>query len=632
LEDLSRERIEQVALFIGIAVALTTLFVLLAIGGASLGWTGFADKTFWDWLQLLSALAIPVVLAAAGLWFTAQQDARQHKFEDQRADEAQNIENLRANAERELAEQRAQDEALQAYLNQMSSLLEKGLRDSDEGSEVRTVARARTLTVLPRLDSSRKELLLQFLYEAKLIQKGSPVIDFEGVDLRGIDLSQNNLSGGPFLSSLSSFTSRETMSEFGSDPVDLSGANLSNVKLYGAQLNGVDLSDANLSQAHLGFAQLPSAELSNANFDKAGLKYANLKEANLSNADLSNANLKEAWLKEADLTWAYLGETTLSHATLSRANLSNAWLNSANLSYAHLNNANLSNSVHLNNANLSNAHLNGAQLNGAHMANANMYGAQGISDEEVKAQASSFGGATMPTGQKIAPHEARPLKPGFAGVDPGEYVTDKVFEPAFRFKGSWAVDTAQMSAPWQVYSQKVSPETDEDEALVFSNNPWPEGGQLTFTRPLHVFDPSNPSEPKEVAAPENADEWVSWFQSHPNLETSKPMPESVGGASGMRIDVRATSTLENYPRDDCVQPCVFLYPAIALECCDPPEVSGTSIQRGSMRIYEEIKDQYIIVDVKGGPVVINVSAPKDKFDEFLVKAQKILSTVEWESG
>jgi hypothetical protein len=66
-EDLSRERIEQVALFIGIAVALTTLFVLLAIGGASLGWTGFSDKTVWDWLQLLSGLAIPVVLAAAGL-------------------------------------------------------------------------------------------------------------------------------------------------------------------------------------------------------------------------------------------------------------------------------------------------------------------------------------------------------------------------------------------------------------------------------------------------------------------------------------------------------------------------------------------------------------------------------------
>src|SRR5215207_7631671 len=111
-EDLPRERIKQVALFIGIAVALTTLFVLLAIGGASLGWTGFGDKTFWDWLQLLSSLAIPVVLATAGLWFTAQQDQRQEKIEDQRA-----------KSERQLEEQRAQDAALQGYLDQMSTLM-----------------------------------------------------------------------------------------------------------------------------------------------------------------------------------------------------------------------------------------------------------------------------------------------------------------------------------------------------------------------------------------------------------------------------------------------------------------------------------------------------------------------------
>src|SRR5918995_1577197 len=159
-EDLSRKRIKQIALFIGIAVALTTLFVLLAIGGASLGWTGFGDKTVWDWLQLLSALAIPVVLAAAGLWFTAQQEQRQ-----------QQIENQRAEAERELAVQRAQDEALQAYLNQIGTLLlAKDLRNSEEDSEVRTLARARTLTVLGGLDPTRKTEVLQFLVESKLIQ------------------------------------------------------------------------------------------------------------------------------------------------------------------------------------------------------------------------------------------------------------------------------------------------------------------------------------------------------------------------------------------------------------------------------------------------------------------------------
>jgi hypothetical protein len=39
---------------IAIGVSLTVLIVLLAIGGAALRWTGFGDKTFWDWLQLLS--------------------------------------------------------------------------------------------------------------------------------------------------------------------------------------------------------------------------------------------------------------------------------------------------------------------------------------------------------------------------------------------------------------------------------------------------------------------------------------------------------------------------------------------------------------------------------------------------
>src|SRR5215216_2417293 len=98
----------------------------------------FGGQTVWDWLHLLSALAIPVVLAAAGLWFTAQQDQRQQDIEGQRAKQAQKIEDQRAKAERALAEQRAQDEALQAYLTQMSTLLlEKDLRESPEDSEVR---------------------------------------------------------------------------------------------------------------------------------------------------------------------------------------------------------------------------------------------------------------------------------------------------------------------------------------------------------------------------------------------------------------------------------------------------------------------------------------------------------------
>src|SRR5215208_7161642 len=89
---------------------------------------GFRGMTVRDWLQLL---IVPLALVVISFLFAAQQDQRQQQTENQRAE-----------AERELANQRAQDEALQAYLDQMSNLLlERNLRESAEDSEVRTLAR-----------------------------------------------------------------------------------------------------------------------------------------------------------------------------------------------------------------------------------------------------------------------------------------------------------------------------------------------------------------------------------------------------------------------------------------------------------------------------------------------------------
>jgi uncharacterized protein YjbI with pentapeptide repeats len=232
-------------------------------------------KMVWDWLHLLSALAIPVVLAGVGIWFAAQQDARQ-----------QQVENQRAAAERALAAQRAQDEALQAYLDQMSTLLlEKDLRSSAEDSEVRTLARARTLTVLERLDPSRETAVVEFLIEAELIQR---------VDDKP-------------------------------PPISLDGADLSSgVYLYGADLNGADLSGANLSEANLSFADLSGADLNSANLSRAELV-----EADVHSADLSSANLRWADLIDANLFGAELIETDLRSTDLRGADLSLADLSGA---------------------------------------------------------------------------------------------------------------------------------------------------------------------------------------------------------------------------------------------------------------------------------------------------------------
>ena len=111
---------------------------------------------------------------------------------------------------------------MQAYLDQMSTLLlEKNLRSSEEDSEVRTLARARTLTVLRRLDGKRKGSVLKFLSESRLIDEEDPVLYLAGTDLLGA-----SLIGGELRRAY------------------LSGAYLSGAYLIGAHLIGTNLSEA----------------------------------------------------------------------------------------------------------------------------------------------------------------------------------------------------------------------------------------------------------------------------------------------------------------------------------------------------------------------------------------------------
>jgi uncharacterized protein YjbI with pentapeptide repeats len=135
-----------------------------------------------------------------------------------------------------------------------SLLLEKDLRTSEQESEVRTLARARTLTVLERLDPSRKTAVYQFLVDSDLVQsidERDPIISLNGADLGGANVSD---------------------------------ANLRNADLNGADLNGADLSEADLYKA----------DLSGANLRFASLILADLRWANLSEANLRNANLHDA--------------------------------------------------------------------------------------------------------------------------------------------------------------------------------------------------------------------------------------------------------------------------------------------------------------------------------------------------
>ena len=139
-------------------------------------------------------------------------------------------------------------------------------------------------------------------------------------------------------------------------------------------LSGVDLSDADLSGANLMNAKLSGADLSSADLSGANLMNAKLSGADLSGANLSGANLMNAKLSDADLSGAYLSGANLRSANLIGAYLSGADLSNTNLSRADLSGANLS-GANLSRANLFHANLFGADLSGANLSGANLSGA-----------------------------------------------------------------------------------------------------------------------------------------------------------------------------------------------------------------------------------------------------------------
>jgi uncharacterized protein YjbI with pentapeptide repeats len=295
---------------ITIVVVVVLLAVLLLLYGIS--------RVFViELMDLLKVLALPITVGAAVPLLNWLQKKRELDVENQRA----------------------QDETLQAYLDQISKLLldkERPLQPAQEGdevqgAEVRTVARARTLTVLSRLGSDRKRSVVQFLSEAGLIITPQPAVNLREADLREADLME-----------------------------------------------------ALLPQAHLIEANLAHAKLERADLEASNLRKADLRFARLVRAELGNANLSDTNLENTDLRGATLDSTLLIDAELRDANLADAYLAFAELSNAALNGATL------NGANFSNATLTGANLSGA----------KGLTNEELEQQAASLEGATMPNGQK----------------------------------------------------------------------------------------------------------------------------------------------------------------------------------------------------------------------------------------
>jgi uncharacterized protein YjbI with pentapeptide repeats len=165
-----------------------------------------------------------------------------------------------------LDQQSRQNSELQNYLSTAGEL------PTNPDPAADTAAQAQTLTVLPDLDPDQKRTVMQFLYQADLINKDHPRIglfyaDLTSANLKGTD-SQDN--------------------KFVLDNTSLRGANLGDADLEYISMKGVNLSPARLVNKNLS-----NADLSDANLNHAWLSQVDLSEANLSGADLGHVDLRD---------------------------------------------------------------------------------------------------------------------------------------------------------------------------------------------------------------------------------------------------------------------------------------------------------------------------------------------------
>src|SRR6266487_3240490 len=240
-----------------------------------------AGKSIWNWLNLLSNLAIPVIVVTIGfgLWQAHQQQQSdqqhaqyQHKYDQQLARDQQHA------------------TILQRYIDNMQDLLlNHNLSKSKPADEIRQVAREQTLTTLRRLDAGRNKIVLRFLQDTRLIGLHDAVINLSDANLNGAYLFDATLYHA-----------------------DLNGAHLINATLTGAFLGNTTMNGATLTDAHLNGAELSGGHLNSSDLSGANLDGADLNDTDLSGTDLSYADLTAQLLTQQQLDKVY----SCTHATL----------------------------------------------------------------------------------------------------------------------------------------------------------------------------------------------------------------------------------------------------------------------------------------------------------------------------
>ncbi|CAF2241105.1 unnamed protein product [Rotaria magnacalcarata] len=305
-----------------------------------------------DVLQFLSSLLLPLALGVFTIVITFQQQeaAKQQREGDQRAAE------LQREQERNLDEQRYQNERFDTYIKEMGDLLEKHNGSIISSEVAATLGRVKTLNIFRQLDPQRTIGVIRFLYEAKQLTntQENHSLDLSTANLLDIDFRDTAINAKQLdkISLKSISLSNATFVGIKMSHVNFSGnqfyvANFSLGRISDADFSFTIFNNANFSPIQLDNVNFLSTELNSVNFSFGDIRSvyfesSSLRSINFSFASLINARLPSAQLEQTNFSCAQLFNVSFVSARLENIDFSHALLNNVDFSSATLLNVNFS--------------------------------------------------------------------------------------------------------------------------------------------------------------------------------------------------------------------------------------------------------------------------------------------------
>lgn len=237
-------------------------------------WTGFENKTFWDWLNLI---IIPASLLIFG-YFIERRDKKETEFQE--------------------------------YINFISNFLRTiNITDNSSVNEIRPTVQIKTSMLISKLDNNQKIMLLLFLSSKGIVgshNQSPPIVSLSSlrlsnISLIGIDLSGSNL----FSSKIKNSDLRYAKFNYSKiDRANYSGSNFANSLFKGGLLSNssfyfVNLVDTKFINSHLSETTFMFSHLNNADFCGASLSLVDFRFCDIRGVDFSNAKLDKINFKFA---------------------------------------------------------------------------------------------------------------------------------------------------------------------------------------------------------------------------------------------------------------------------------------------------------------------------------------------